>query len=379
MGLNYVREGFRAFSQDLILPYICSNAFGRLPLLYFLAMRSGQTTKDSMTLGRPGMATILSGVPLSKARQEKVRGSVVKVDIHTATSDDTKEMGIGDTRPVVTTSQDQNFGQAEFRKSRLITPIKVRHAAIKEAMQEKNANRSVQNVVRKATEEALGVHQSAQATRLWFGGVINPTDSVDYTFNQNEAKWKRYLGIVAQINTDNVCGRVNRANLPSGAAWKGKRVTTAFAPDIFELIDEANIGQSCADSGVGDGGVTLVLCTKLQFRKYKRQARAQGQKYWADGVPEMAQLGFKREVIQVDNCYVTYDPLCPAGYAAALNLGTWTFATDEDNARVTEFASMCDNGQSGGEEADKADVITEGTLIGWSPYANCLFTAIQES
>jgi hypothetical protein len=385
MGLKYVREGLRAFAQDLTLPYICSNFFGRLPLLYFLAMRSGQTTKSDMRIGRPGMAPILSGASLSKAKKQELSGFSVFVDVHTQTSDDTKEMGARDTRPTVTTSQDQNFGKAEFRRSRIITPIKLSHSAIRVAMGDgsgtaRNADTALKNLTRTATDEALGVHSSAIATRSWFGGVINPTDSVDYTFNQNEYPWKRYLGVLACMNTDNVYARVNRSNISSTAAWRGKRVTTSFAPDIFEIIDEMNIGQSCADSGVGDGGITLGLCTKTQFRKYKRQARKEGQKYWAEGVPEMAQLGFKREVIQVDNTYVTYDPLCPAGYFAGFNMGTWTYAADStDNFNVTDFESMCDNGQSGGEEADQAFVITEASLINSAPYANCLMTNINEN
>jgi hypothetical protein len=243
----------------------------------------------------------------------------------------------------------------------------------------RSANRAVLNLVRNATDEAMGVHATFQATRMWFGGSINPTDSVDYTFNQDVFPWTRYLGILSAMNTDNTYGRVPRSALPSGAAWKGKRITSPFACDIFELIDEMNIAQGCADSGIGDGGITLLLCTKKQFRKYKRQARKEGMKYWPEGVPEMAELGFKREVILVDNTYVTYDPLCPAGYAAGFNLGTWAFAADKkDNFRVTEFKSMADNGQSAGEEADQAFVITEASLINWSPYANCLATAISE-
>ena len=379
MSLQYVREGLRAFAQDMVLPYVCSNAFGRLPLLYFMALRSGQATKSDTTLGRPGMIPILGGAKLSKARQEELSSFSVKVDIHTATSDDTKEMGERDTRPTVTTSQDQNFGQAEFRRARLITPIKISHSAIKLAMDQKNADRAIKNLTKTCVDEAMGVHTGALATRQWFGGVVHPTSSVDYTFNQNVTKWPRMLGIMSAMNTDNVYGRVNRANLAAGSAWLGKRVTTAMAPDIFEIIDEANIGQKCADSAVGDGGITLGLCTAAQFRKYKRQARREGMKYWADGVPEMAQLGFMREVIQVDKTYVTYDPLCPAGYFAALNLGTWTFAADKtDNMRVTDFESMCDNGQVGGEEADQAFIITEASTVCWSPYANCLFTSISE-
>lgn len=384
--LDYVREGFRAFAQDMALPYICSNFFGRLPLLYFMAMRSGQNSKTLMRLGRPGMQPILSGAKLSKAKMETYSGLSCRVSIHTATTDNTKEMGFRDTRPTVTagTGQDMNYGEAEFRRSRLITPIKISHASLRVALDtgQGGADRAVKNVVRNAVDEALGVHSSALATRAWFGGVINPTDSVDYTFNQNKTPWARHLGVLSAMNTDNVYGRVNRANISSTAAWRGKRVTTAMAPDIFEIIDEMNIGQSCADSGVGDGGVSLILCTKTQFRKYKRQSRKEGYnvKYWSDGVPEMAELGFRREVLLIDNTYVTYDPLCPAGYAAGFNLGTWVFAADKnDNFNVTDFESMCDNGQSGGEEADQAFVITESGLICHSPYANCLMTNVTET
>lgn len=380
--MEYVREGFRAFAQDHTLPYICSNAFGRVPLLFFMALRSGQTSKSATTIGRPGMQPILSGAKLSKAEQAQLAGFSTMVDIHTGTTDNTKEMGAADTRPTVAiaSSQDTNYGKAEFRRSRLVTPIKIKHMALRLAMDAGDPNSAVKNLVRNATNEALGVHTNALALRMWMGGVVNPTDSVDYTFNQNEMPWKRHLGILSAMNTDNVYGRVNRANISSTAAWRGKRVTTSFAPDIFEIIDEMNIGQKCADAGIGDGGISLGLCTAVQFRKYKRQARKEGHKYWAEGVPEMAELGFRREVIQIDNTYVTYDPLCPTGYFAGFNLGTWTFAASkEDNFRVTEFESMCDNGQSGGEEADQAFVITESSLICKAPYANCLMTNIAES
>ncbi|HVT79583.1 MAG TPA: hypothetical protein VHM90_02910 [Phycisphaerae bacterium] len=388
MALRYVREGIRAFTQEATLPYICSNAFGRLPLVYFLAMRSGQTSKSDTRLGRIGQAAILGGTKLSKAKQDSLKGSVIKVDIHTGEVDDSKEMGSGDTRPTATTPHDENYGQAEFRKSRLATPIKVKHSALEEALNMGNSgssDRAVKQLWRNATDAAMAKHISRHARELWFGGVVNPTDSVDYTFSQNVQPWPRKLGLLSAMHTTNVYGRVNRAGLPAGSPWLSRRVTDAFAPDIFEVVDEANLPndssiQAASDSGVGDGYVSLVLCTRKQFRKYKRQARAQGHKYWPEGIPEMAELGFRREIIQVDNTYVTWDPLCPAGYAACLNLGTWAFATnDKWNFKTTDPASMCDNGQAGGEEADQAFVITESCLVNWSPYANVLFTNIQET
>ena len=96
-----------------------------------------------------------------------------------------------------------------------------------------------------------------------------------------------------------------------------------------------------------------------------------------NGIPSMAQMGVKMEVLQKDNVYITYDPyITDANYAYVFDTSVWKFMVHPDfNFKVGEFIDNTKTGLNK-ETYDYAYISTRYMLTCDNPYLNVVYTAI---
>jgi hypothetical protein len=364
-------EGFQVLTQAYIGKTINSVIFKKVPFLQALVGVGGNQTLSNMKIGRPGVSEVFAGKKLDSARKEVLSGinsynPITVLDI----GDDTKAMGARDTMPTVsaptTASHDQLGASAKFNWARKTTPILVYNEALFRAQSSagtgvSNQGKAIANVLQNATDFALNKHIDAWATALWTGAPAVQTADT----------WSDIAGVTSALSETNVYGNVDRA-VAANALWKSN-VVSGQAADIAALIDYANYDKECAIVG---NGIDLVLTTPALYKTFKAQVRAKGGQILHSGLPEMGQFGFKQECLQYDNTYIMYDPNCPSGNVACLNLSTWTVILGKDaNFTTGEFIDLKKYSE-GAKDAHQAYIDTRMIVACERPKVNVLFTSV---
>ncbi len=372
----YNREGFRAYAQDRIADTIQTRFYPVQPFLYALTGRGGATTKSDVQIGSPGAAVVFAGTQISMAEKRTLGGLIrYQVPMQTGTNDSTKIMGARDTNPVVanatTQSQDQLYGTAGFSWVQMKTPIQIWNSSLDMAMKSGGGidgrNLAIDRIIENATDMALQDLLKNLAYRLWNG----------MPSNQSATPWDDFIGIMGVVNDSNVYGGVDRSN-PAAKNWRGKLVSSAVSADINTLLDFANydttVGQPLAAYGEG---VNLILTSAPLYRTFRAQARSRGGIAIKEAIPEMQWLGYKKEVLQVDNAYVMFDLNCPANTVAMLNLDSWKVIIDpRHNFQVEPFEDV-GRYVTGGQDAMQAFIDLQAMVVCEAPAGQALFTNVS--
>jgi hypothetical protein len=374
--MAFARERFDVFAQEYIGTRINQSTFKKIPLLYLLVGLGGNHTATTNTIGRPGVGDVFAGKKYSKAQREAMAGVNSYQPVILANStDDTKKMGARDTMPTVsnatTSSHDQLLGTAKFNWCRKATPILVWKESLFRA--ERNAasgtkGKAVANVVATASDFALNKHLDAWAAAFWTGTPAS----------QSSDPWSDVSGLTDALgSTTNTYGNVDRS-VAANAQWVPQLVSSARAAKLSSIIDEANLTLNC---GIVGNGIDVVLTTPALYRTFKDEVRAKGATIMADGLPQMGEYGFKKECLKFDNTYVMYDPLCPAGYVACLNLETWTVimgASEKgrNGFQVGKFVDLSEYAE-GAKDALQSMVDTRMIVACENPRVNALFTSVS--
>jgi hypothetical protein len=266
-----------------------------------------------------------------------------------------------------TDSQDQILGTAKFNWVRKTTPIIVWNESLFRAMETGVSGakgKAVANVLETAADAALNKHIDAWATAFWTGTPAS----------QSSDPWSDVSGLTDALgSTTNTYGNVDRS-VAANAQWVPQLVTSARSAILSEIIDEANLTLNC---GIVGRGVDVILTTPALYRQFKAEARAKGQTVMVNGMPEMGEYGFKQECLRFDNSYVMFDPLCPAGYVACLNLETWkVILGSKQNFSVGKFVNLPDYSE-GAKDAHQAIIDTRMIVSCDNPKVNCLFTNVS--
>lgn len=352
--MAFAVSGFATVAQNFISRSISSNFYSKAPFLAILgALTIGNQRKNSLQIGRPNSAEILSGKTISPIEKKKL-GSINSYmpRIQGFKTNNTKSMGVRDTMPTVANPTTNSHGQAmqnaaKFNWTHLKTPILVWHEDKERASQEgtkEGQGLSMAQMIDEATEVGLQDMVDTVQTQVWGG---NPAD-------QTADLWDQQCGVLQAGETANVYGNVDRS-VGAHAVWRGVKDTVWRAVDVAGLLDDINLTKGLKVVG---NGVNLLLTTTAIFSQFKAQILASvgPSGVMADGLPEFAQMGVKKEVLRKDNCYVMYDPGCPANTVAGFDLTTWKFmANPRSNFRVGRFVDISENSE-GAKDADQAFV-----------------------
>lgn len=369
-------SGYSTVAQNFISRGVVSNFYKKAPFLAILgALTLGNQNKNSLEIGRPDTSEILAGArldPLERKRLGTVNAYLARIQKFVTSN--TKGMGTRDTYPTVANPTTNSQGQAtqaaaEFHWFDVVTPILIWHEDMIRAEQGSNLQEgqalSMGKVVDDATEIAMQEHIDWLADKIWNG---NPAD-------QSADLWNEPAGILQALSATNTYGRVDR-NVES--LWRAQVDSTFKAVDIRRLIDDANLTKELNVKGNGAG---LVLAPKDIYRQYKNQILSQiglG-KVMTDGLPQYAKMGVKAEVLQVDNCYVAYDPQLDAASTSTVcvfDLTTWKFMVHEKrNMKVGKFSDLSQS-QEGGKDADQGFIRTRAMFTCDNPFLNVKYTAI---
>jgi len=391
-----IRSGARAFTQEYLSKRVVSTLASMLPLIYFLLGRDGNK-KGFENIGVPSTGSLITGLQSNRPREEEIFGSEAYMPFQHSTlsaQGDGKAMGMRDTLPTITgataNSQDQHFKRPRYAWFERADPILVYNKPMRRAkrLARSNAEREqrVQSLIQLATDDTLIVHLQALCYELYglrstytVGQGATGTGPTD----QDAEVWDHLLSLRNFAQTDNVCGGVDRS-VSGNEFHQGKLVTDHRAPNLEDLINEANYTLGCADIGQG---VTLMLCGPSLFPTFVSQVQGRGGVVTYGGLPEMGEFGYKRPILRFNNTWVTYDPNIPdkarvhpltaatkfaKNAVSCLNLDTWTVAFDPE-AKFTVDKPFNLAQTDGGKDAMKSQIRTELIVCNEAPKANVWF------
>lgn len=372
-------SGLRKIVREHVAKTLKNTLFNRAPLTYFLLNKDGD--KSSFEgLGRPNTGVFMSGVDVARAKKETILSSrVYEPLIQTAKPDvnDGKTMGMYSSLPVrtswTTTSPSTYLKRPRFKWHERADPYKIPNKEMRitkrTAPNEIKAWQGIESIAALEMKSVEAVHMDYWTNRLWgvTGGGAPTDEDLDV--------WDNIHSIAAALKDDNVYGGVDRSS-SANTYWRGNynaNSTTAASKSFEDLINYCNYDLGFSDKG---GKLDLILTDKTNYKRAKAEAKAKGGTVLlgGQGIPNFGQFGFKREIVEIDNTFVVYDPFCPTGHLAALNLDTWTLAIHPD----ANFAVSTPEDQQkveGGDDAHTGHVRTEMMVVCEVPSQNAYWTS----
>ncbi len=330
--MAFAITGFQTVAQNFISRQIASNFYKKCPLLSLLgALTIGNNKKDTLEIGRPDSGEILTGgivSPIQKKRLGSVNAYLPRIQgfetnnsRYRSASADT---GGRDTLPDVAAKSTQSHGQAmqfaaEYRWCHMDTPILIWHEDKIRAGREGTAEGqaiAMGQLVDEATEVGMQDMLTHLSVDTWDG---NPTAA-----EQNYALWPKPLGLLKLVDdstgdtarfADATVARVDRNSEP---LWCAQVDATLTAVDVRKIIDDAKFhavsgtfsstaGTRAGLSVIG-GDPDLMLVPLALYPTFKAQVLANGGTVLLNGLPAMAKMGVKKEILQIDNTLIMYDP-----------------------------------------------------------------------
>jgi hypothetical protein len=316
--MAFAITGFNTVAQNFISRQIASNFYKKAPYLAVLgALTIGNNNKDSLEIGRPGVGEILTGGLVSQVEKKRlgtINGYIPRIQGFETSNTAYRQGSANDGRtslPDVADKSSRSHGQAmqfgaEYRWCHMDTPILIWHEDKIRAGKE--GTREGQGIAMgQLINEATEVGMQDMLNKL----AVDVYDSTLTAAEQNHALWKAPIGLLHMMHneshTNPTMARVDRTNEP---LWRGQVNSTLTAIDIRKIIDDANFSSAAGRKGLkvyGNGADLIIVGTTL-YQDFKKQVLAQGGTVMLNGLPAMAKMGVKKELLQIDNTVVMYDP-----------------------------------------------------------------------
>lgn len=371
-----VRTGLQSLIQTHVSDRLKSTLFNRMPLFYFLFARDGQKTGPD-GIGIPKTSMFLSGVETAKARREEILSSRVYEPIVQTTApaaSDGKVLSMYDTMPNrsswTTATPSSYFTRPRVKWVERADPYKVPNKEIRTTRSagknEIAAWKAVGSLFQAETTSVIAKHTE------WWNQSIWGTTGSGAPSNEDNTVWDAIHSIQNALHDSNTYCGVDRS-VGANSYWRSNRTTAATVADFETIINQCNYDFGLSKKGTG---VDLILVDGTNFKKAKSEAKAKGHTLIksGDAIPNMGRFGFSRELVQIDNTYIVYDPECPSGHVAALNLATWTMAIHPDaNFKVSE---PFDQTKVQGDDATTGQIRTEAMLVCEVPSLNAYYTNV---
>lgn len=411
-----IRSGLANLMQDHLSTKIVNTILNIMPLAYALTARdgnkSGGINKEAGStgiygLGRYGTGSILSGLPLSKPRREEILSSDKYMPIIQKllpAASDGKVMGQRDSLPK-RSGWDVNYPaqyvtRPYFKWVERADPIEVpkkdiRRTKTKYGKDGQGASLAIGDMFKFESESVLSTHMQWWNQHFW-GTDTTATGTTDPTAhgpsNVDAEVWDDLYSLGASCKDSNVYAGLDRG-VTANAFWKGSYVTTAKPAVLEDIINFVNYQLPNGGLAKKGNGVNLILCGASLFPQFWSEAKAKGQACYSagDGLPEMAEVGFKRAAIRFNNTIVLYDPECPdklhannggtpgsvysTNHLACLNLDTFTLAFHPD-ANFTVDEVFDQSRVKGGDDSLTSNIRTENIFGIEAPSMNAYLTNV---
>ena len=370
--------GLRKIVREHVAKTLKNTLFDRAPLLFFLLQKDGD--KSSFDgLGRPNTGVFLSGVDSAKPRKEQILSSrVYEPFIQTTKPDvnDGKTMGMYSSLPTrsswTTTSPSTYVKRPRFKWHERADPYKIPNKEMRitkrTAPNEIMAWQGIESIAALEMKSVEAVHMDYWTNRLWGNsGSGAPTD-------EDQDVWDNIHSLSKALDDDNVYGGLDRSS-SANSFWRGNHnpnSTTAASMSFEDLINYCNYDLGFSKKG---GKLDLILTDAANFKRAKSEAKSKGSTSMTpQAIQERGKFGFRREIVEIDNTFIVYDPFCPTGHLAALNLDTWTIAIHPDaNFKVSTPEDQ--QKVEGGDDAHTGHVRTEMMVVCEVPSQNAYWTS----
>lgn len=372
--------GYQVFLQKKSGKRLRNRLFNIMPTLYLLTGLTGKKSQ-AFGLGAPDTSTnvLISGTKTASPNKEKMFAEVgyrPTIQYTSAAAADGKTIGQYSSMPTRTDGANNNpanyFIQPEFRWHERAEPWEVPNDQIETIVANSTggwpaqATQAIGNIMDAEIRTVEAVHLKYWNQLLW------GTTGVGYPSDQTANKWDALHSLQYSLKDDNNYGGLDRS-LTANTFWRGKYSTSAKTVVFRDLIRELNYSSTYNFAAVG-AGVDIIACDGNLFQKALSEADGKFGVILHNGLPNMAEIGFKGDVVCFDNkTYVVWDPECPSGHMACLNSATWTFAIHPSkNFRIS---TPFDNSElKGGDDVTSGTIRTKALWACEEPQVNAYFT-----
>lgn len=340
---DFAYAGYQVFLQKKSGKRLRNRLWNIMPGLYLLTSLTGQKPGD-VGLGAPNTSSnvLISSTKTDSVKKEKMFAEVAyrpTIQYGTAALADGKTMGQYSSVPVRSDGATNNpaayFIQPEARFHERADPYEVPNDQIETIVANASggwpaqATTAIGNIM-----DAEVKTVEAQHLKYW-NQLFWGTTGNGYPSNQSAVKWDALHSLAYSIGPDtqsssNPYRRNNYLgldrSLSANSFWRGKG-TDAYGNVVFrDFIRTLNYSSTYNFAAVG-AGVDVILVDGTGFQKALNECDGKFGVVMHNGIPNMGEVGFKRDVVCFDNTtYVVWDPECPAGHMVALNSETWTVA-----------------------------------------------------
>lgn len=335
-NLSIAYAGYQVFAQKKSGKRLRNRLFNYMPVLYLLFGLTGKKSQ-AFGLGAPNTATsiLVSGTKTASPTKEAMFAEMAyrpTIQYLAPASGDGKTIGQYSSMPVRADGANKNpatyFIQPEFHFHERAEPYEVPNDQIETIVANSTggwpaqATIAIGNIIDAEVKSVEAVHLKYWNQLLW-GTIGNGFPS-----DQTAIKWDALHSLKYSIGANslnNNYGGLDRS-VAANAFFSGKGDSTHQGIIFRDLIRTFNYDPSYRFADVG-AGVDIIGCDGTAFQKALNEADGKFGVVMHNGLPSMAEIGFKNDIVCFDNkTYVVYDPECPTGEMALLNSETWTYA-----------------------------------------------------
>lgn len=374
---SFALENFAAIAQKYLSNSVSSNFYSRATFLSLIKATGigNNNNPDPLQIGRPGVGELISGAnidPIQRMSLSGVNAYNPRVQsfqtANTATRGNGGRVALPDAANKTTAAHSQATSfRPEFRWTAYDTPIVIWHEDLVRALQKDTKmgqGLAAATLIQEATEIAIQDHLTAIAADCWTGSPAN----------QSHDPWSAMLGIVEATKSNTGTYAMVDRSQSDAVEWRGQLDSTARAPNIRALIDDAKYTKNLAVKG---NGPNLCLTTTALFAQFKAQALAGAGTIMLNGVPGMAKIGMTQECVMIDGVAVTFDPGCPTNAVVFFDTRTWKFIVHQDfNFKVGKFIDNTETGIAK-DTYNYAYISTRCMLTCDNPWRNVRYSAVS--
>ena len=324
--MSYWREQVEAHIQDNILPRVINSFVTQDPIMAFMGAGQTYSAKNPYAKTGAGRATPekFLGMPgMTKAQKKTQLGKMdAQPRFVTSEPDDAAFIGYGGTLPTATSLAEDRFGTCRFRWSDCYAPIEIRQHTLMGA-KGKNA---IANVLDDSTAPIIESFMKFLCANMW-NGTLNQSQ-------QNETVWSGgLLGIIHQVNENNIFGTVDRTSqpelnanvLPAATAFGTTTVTLDMIRKVQHGFTKTSGGdfEGIAPRTTNGAGAGIVIVHPHLYQSLAAESEGYGVIHYS-GIPGRGMAGFRNPIIEYGNTYITYSRNCPTGSMYLLDLDMWS-------------------------------------------------------
>lgn len=373
VGTHYT--GVRSYANERHIPKLISRLYSRSPILGIMAHKGGG---DSGL--RAGGLNLIGGGSLSTAQRKMITGSY-EVHLHIQSgdgaSDQTKNMGVRDTAPSMTSpttdSQDQQKKTVYFRFTKKHTEVIIWNTTTELG----KGKYALGSAVSDAVSIAMQHHFGSLIDELWKGSPADQTADV----------WSEQAGINDICHTTNTYGGLDRTSV---TFFDGFRDATSRA-SALSLVDTAHldlVGSNTQSVMDITDGFSVGLWNRDAYQTAKAEALSKNGTLLHRGTPEAAREGIKNEAFFYGNVLNTYDPGLKdysavsgdpdlSGGVLLMDPTEMCFLTQEGKSfSAGPFRDLAEYSE-GGKDAIRSLLKTHYKFWTFKPFAHFLYTAVS--